>query len=233
MDNQACLQACLQDNTSRPSMHLASVTGQYVANKLLMLLAPFLRQWNYTRVAEQIAGGHKYLPPRQDVNAPDLYIPFMAMWTYVMLTGATLLAHKHFKPGSLYATVSGASAAWLLHWIILKAVLYALGIPSAVPFLEIVAYAGYPFVPTCLAMVAAIPSSIPGHSTGAAALWLYRLTWLYGSLCMAIFIVRSMKRVIFHEARHYNMDSSRHNYLLLAVGVYQFFHVGWLSWVRG
>lgn len=56
-------------------------------------------------LSAQIAGGHKYLPPRQDVNAPDLYIPFMAMWTYVMLTGATLLAHKHFKPGSLYATV--------------------------------------------------------------------------------------------------------------------------------
>ena len=47
---------------------------------------------------------------------------------------------------------SGASAAWLVHWIVLKAVLYALGIPSAVPFLEVVAYAGYPFVPTCLAM---------------------------------------------------------------------------------
>lgn len=62
--------------------------------------------------------------------------------------------------------VSGASAAWLLHWVILKAVLYALGIPAAVPFLEVVAYAGYPFVPTCLAMVAAIPSTIPGHSAG-------------------------------------------------------------------
>lgn len=34
----------------------------------------------------------------------------MAMWTYVMLTGATLLAHKHFAPGSLYATVS--AQAW-------------------------------------------------------------------------------------------------------------------------
>ena len=39
------------------------------------------------------------------MNAPDLYIPFMAMCTYVVLTGATLLAHKRFQPTSMYATV--------------------------------------------------------------------------------------------------------------------------------
>ena len=39
-------------------------------SKLLLLAAPFLKRWNYARHAEQISGGHKYLPPRQDVNAP-------------------------------------------------------------------------------------------------------------------------------------------------------------------
>ena len=53
--------------------------------------------------------------------------------------------------------VSGASAAWLVHWLILMVLQYALGIPSAVPFLEIVAYAGYPFVPTCLAVGVGVP----------------------------------------------------------------------------
>ena len=32
----------------------------------------------------------------------------------------------------------------------LQALLYLMGIPSAVPFLEVVAYAGYPFVHVCL-----------------------------------------------------------------------------------
>lgn len=41
-----------------------------VRTKLLLLAAPFLKRWNYARHAEQISGGHKYLPPRQDVNAP-------------------------------------------------------------------------------------------------------------------------------------------------------------------
>lgn len=53
----------------------------------------------------QIAGGHKYLPPRQDVNAPDLYIPFMAMCTYVILSAATLLARGQFQPTSIPAMV--------------------------------------------------------------------------------------------------------------------------------
>lgn len=52
---------------------------------------------------------------------------------------------------------SRASGAWLLHWMIIKGVLYALGIPSAVPFLELVAYAGYTFVPACLAVGIGVP----------------------------------------------------------------------------
>ena len=35
----------------------------------------------------------------------------------------------------------------------IKATLYLLGIPSSVPFLEILAYAGYPFVFACLGLL--------------------------------------------------------------------------------
>ena len=47
--------------------------------------------------------------------------------------------------------VSSACAAWAVHVVLLKVLLYFMGIPSAVPFLETVAYAGYPFVPACVA----------------------------------------------------------------------------------
>lgn len=44
---------------SRRSLRVHSLPGiavcAAVSNKLLMLLAPFLRQWNYTRVAEQVS----------------------------------------------------------------------------------------------------------------------------------------------------------------------------------
>ena len=52
--------------------------------------------------------------------------------------------------------VSEASAAWLVHWVLLKGMLWVLGIPGAVPFLELAAYAGYAFVPVCISMLAGL-----------------------------------------------------------------------------
>ena len=40
----------------------------------------------------------------------------------------------------------------------------------------------------------------PPHSSGK---WAYYTAWLYCSLCMAIFLVRTLKRIIFQEARNY------------------------------
>jgi hypothetical protein len=111
-----------------------SITPEYVRTKLLLLAAPFLKRWNYARHAEQISGGHKYLPPRQDVNAPDLYIPVMALWTYCLLLGVAALARSGpnggFKPETIYNSVSSGSTAWLLHTLLLKVILYLLGIPG-------------------------------------------------------------------------------------------------------
>ncbi len=54
----------------------------------------------------QITGGHKYLPPRQDVNAPDLYIPFMALCTCCLLASISKVVTGRFSPDTMYATVS-------------------------------------------------------------------------------------------------------------------------------
>ena len=37
-------------------------------------------------------------PPKEDVNAPDLYLPLMAFATYVLLFGYTLGARGTFTP---------------------------------------------------------------------------------------------------------------------------------------
>ena len=54
----------------------------------------------------QIAGGHPFLPPRQDANAPDLYIPVMAFGTYLMLCSLAMAASKRWSPDSMYGLVS-------------------------------------------------------------------------------------------------------------------------------
>ena len=52
-----------------------------------------------------------------------------------------------------------------------------------------------------------LTSLIPRRCTYACTLragkWMYYAAWLYCSLCMAIFLVRTLKRIIFQEARNY------------------------------
>ena len=59
--------------------------------------------------------------------------------------------------------VSSACAAWATHTVILKFMLYLMGIPSAVPFLETVAYAGYPFVLVCLSAFVGAAAGVQPH----------------------------------------------------------------------
>jgi hypothetical protein len=113
-----------------------------------------------------------------------------------------------------------------------------MGIPSAVPFLEVVAYAGYPFVHVCLTSLAGAAfggCAVGGRHSMHRTFWqrvcsdaarernlkhtsddlklhvavhaagrvVWHVLWVYGALCMAVFTVRTIKRVIFHEARQY------------------------------
>lgn len=45
-------------------------------------------------------------------------------------------------------------------------------------------------------------------TAGNAGSWSFYAAWVYGSLCMATFIVRTMKRVLFREARQYSKCSA-------------------------
>lgn len=59
--------------------------------------------------------------------------------------------------------------------------------------------------------------------------WGYRLVWAYGTAAIGVVLVRTIKRVIFYEARQYSIDSTRHNYLLLALWVFEFPFTWWLT----
>lgn len=193
--SQAFMQSKMGFLSGGTMTYLFQVTPEYVRTKLLMLMFPYLRRWNYnSRTPEQLSGGHKYQPARHDENAPDLYIPLMALWTYCLLVGVALFTAETFKPEILYGTVSTAVAAWGVHAAALKTLLWVLGISSSTSILELAAYAGYPFVAACVVLVAHMTLGPVG----------YHAVWAYGGLCMAIFLVRTMKRVIFLESNHYS-----------------------------
>lgn len=94
------------------------VNDSYVRNKLKVVLFPFLHrvrenviisyicrnlfillilfsflQGHWTRVSEPVGGRLSYKPPIYDINAPDLYIPFMVFGTYIVLAGFSLGIH--------------------------------------------------------------------------------------------------------------------------------------------
>jgi len=194
------------------------ITPDYVGNKLLMLLAPFLKRWQYTRSPEHLSGGHKYLPPRLDTAAPDLYIPLMALWTYCILMGVVLFASSTFKPDLIYTTVSGAVGAWWFHTFLLKLLLWLLGIPSAASLIDLSACAGYTFT-------AASVSLLSHLVLGRLA---YHVVWFYGSLCMGIFLVRTMKVIVLADDG-YRPGNKRYTYLLLGLAVFQFPFNAWLA----
>ena len=92
-----------------------SVSPSYCRAKLLLLSAPWLRRWPYSRVREpqsvaSTGGPTIYAPPARDVHAPDLYIPAMALATLAVLRGAAEVFSTHESasaPSSLAALSRG------------------------------------------------------------------------------------------------------------------------------
>jgi len=100
----------------------------------------------------QLSGNQKYQSARQDVNAPDLYMPIMALWTYCLLFGIALFIGQAFKPEVVYNTVSLSLGAWIFHGLTIKIILWILNIPG-VPIMELMSYAGYSFVYACFVLL--------------------------------------------------------------------------------
>ncbi|KMT15773.1 hypothetical protein BVRB_3g057480 [Beta vulgaris subsp. vulgaris] len=208
----------VQSNISRylsDPHYYFQVNEHYVKNKLKVVLFPFLHRGHWTRISEPVGGRLSYRPPMYDINAPDLYIPFMAFGTYVILAALLLGLRGKFSPESLNLLFVKGLLGWFLQVSLLKVSLLSLGSGEA-PLLDIVAYGGYAFTGLSLAVLGRI-------------FWSYSYYFLMPWTCLStgIFMVKTMKRVLFAEVRSY--DSSRHHYLLLFIALAQFPLFIWLG----
>ncbi|CAK7322627.1 unnamed protein product [Dovyalis caffra] len=208
----------VQSNISRyfsDPQYYFQVNDHYVRNKLKVVLLPFLHRGHWTRITEPVGGRLSYKPPIYDINAPDLYIPFMAFGTYVVLAGLSLGLNGKFSPEALNWLFAKGLLGWFMQFALLKMILLSLGSGEA-PVLDIVAYAGYTFTGMCFAVLGKIVSG-----------YTYYILMPCACLCIGIFLVKTMKRVLFAEVRSF--DSSRHHYLLLLIALVQFPLFAWLS----
>ncbi|XP_054804439.1 uncharacterized protein LOC129307480 isoform X2 [Prosopis cineraria] len=170
-------------------------------------------QW--TRITEPVGGRLSYKPPFHDINAPDLYIPLMAFGTYVVLSGLSLGLRGKFSPEALNWLFIKGLLGWFMQAMLLKVTLFSLAGGEA-PLLDIMAYAGYTFAGMCLAVLGRILS---GYS--------YYILMPFTCLSMGVFLVKTLKRVLFAEVRSY--ESSKHHYLLLFIALAQFPLFTWLG----
>ncbi|KAJ3199809.1 hypothetical protein HDU82_000128 [Entophlyctis luteolus] len=170
-----------------------NVSNSYVFNKLRVLTFSF-RQKSWTRLvvrSENSGQMEGFKPPREDLNAPDLYIPIMAFVTYVLLVGITLNARKKFEPEILGMTASTALVVIAFEVLLFKLCCYLINVTSEVPFLDLIAYCGYKFVPVLVCLILNLVFPIPLAVYGV----LFYLVISYG-----FFMLRSVKHLVLPDS---------------------------------
>jgi hypothetical protein len=169
--------------------HYFNVTNSYVVGKLILVLWPW-RHRPWTRQQRLSDGAHGqdgyYLPPRDDINSPDMYIPLMALITYILLS--TLLAglRSAFHPELFGTMATKAIVSVAAEILLLKAAMYLwLNISSQSQLLDLIAYSGYKFVGVIVTLVV---SEIwnRGGGTGGLVGW---LIFLYTFSAVGFFLV--------------------------------------------
>ncbi|KAG8690434.1 hypothetical protein FRC09_011988 [Ceratobasidium sp. 395] len=174
--------------------HQFNVSNQYVLNKLRLVLFPWTHK-PWTRkvqrsVDAQDAGPPKYMPPREDLNSPDLYIPVMALVTYVLVAAVKTGVTGRFNPEVLGLTASKALAIVLVECAVVRLGCYFLNIQSTGQFIDLLAFGGYKFV----GIIATLIASLLGFGN-----FLYWSIFIYCFLANAFFLLRSLRSIVLPD----------------------------------
>mmetsp|Transcript_11181 Transcript_11181/g.30066 ORF Transcript_11181/g.30066 Transcript_11181/m.30066 type:complete len:365 (+) Transcript_11181:53-1147(+) len=195
-----------------PKVYFA-VSTSYVARKLLLLLFPLKNKtWTRRRLDE----GGPYLPPREDLNAPDLYIPAMAFITYVLLVGFISGTAGTFTPDVMASTASLGLLVLSLEVLAIRLGLYLVR-ARPVPWLDLVAFRGYKFVGLTVVLLASALNRV-----------LFWPVLLYLAAMMGIFLMRTYRKLVLVPSASAGAasvsaeDTAKKNYFLLGVAAIQF-----------
>ncbi|CAI4224796.1 unnamed protein product [Auanema sp. JU1783] len=193
-----------------------SVDNTYVGKKLAILLFPFLhREW-----APRHCGGDGPVPAKEDVNAPDLYIPIMAFITYVLVSGFVLGTQGRFSPEMLGILTSNAFIWVILENIVVFVSKYILNISQSLTLWHSLSFSTYKFV----GMIACLIVFMTGGKT------LYYCTLGYTAFALVFFLLQTVKNFIF-DSNHFGGDDGRKRKLILIlfIAISQPFIMWWLT----
>jgi len=140
------------------------VNNSYVLNKIKVLLFPFRRRWRRQTLQDESFGattkealddgGYNFLPPADDINSPDLYIPVMAFVSYVVLAGAGigLKGLVDFSPDLFFAVASSAILVFLLEFGAIRLGVH-LSEMNQIWTWDLACWSGYKFVLVCFGVI--------------------------------------------------------------------------------
>lgn len=157
-------------------------------------------------------GGDAFLPPNEDINAPDLYIPTMALITYVLVVGALMgFSDNNLNPETLSITATTAILTLALEVFIVKLLFYLFlsdDRSPSIPILDIFAYCGYRFVGIIFILL--IGFSHPIAFYGAYAFFTLITAW---------FMIKTLRQWLPSVPEH--EDRKTRNYILVGIVIIQ------------
>ncbi|KAF1991593.1 YIF1-domain-containing protein [Aulographum hederae CBS 113979] len=173
-----------------------NVSNSYVVKKLALVLFPWRhRPWSRQQRVSHRGQESLFLPPREDINSPDMYIPVMAFVTYILVS--TLLAGLRgaFHPELLGYTATSAVFVVALEIVGLKLGCYLLSVTNDSQLLDLVAYSGYKFVGIIVTVLLAELYNRGGGTGG----WVGWTVFAYCFLANGLFLLRSLKYVLLPD----------------------------------
>ncbi|XP_077589379.1 protein YIF1A [Stigmatopora nigra] len=195
-----------------------AVDTRYVLKKLMILMFPYTHQDWEVRYHRDTP-----LTPKQDVNAPDLYIPAMAFITYILLAGMALGIQKRFSPEVLGLCASTALAWLVIEVMVMLLGLYLLTVHSDLSTFDLLAYSGYKYVGMIFTVLCGLLFGSDGYFVALA----------WSSCALMFFIVRSLKMKILTSLASDSMSTGAkpqvRMYITVVTAIFQPLIIYWLT----
>ncbi|KAG1810608.1 YIF1-domain-containing protein [Suillus subaureus] len=160
--------------------HHFNVSNSYVIYKLRLIIFPW-RHKPWTRKIRRTDAGHtEWQPPRDDINSTDLYIPLMALVTYILVAALQTGLQERFHPEILGASATRALLVVLLDFLFVQCGCYLLNVQGTGHAVDLIAYGGYKFIGVIVTLFAGLLNL--GQT-------IHALVFVYAFAANALFIV--------------------------------------------
>lgn len=168
-----------------------NVSHAYVKTKLRMIFFPFLGK--FERMECDFGDGRdrnevEFYPPVNDVCAPDLYIPSMAIITYITLAAfATGLQNRELNAKELGSTATFSALSVIFQACAVNAWRYIVGLVTT-SFLDTLAIFGYAYAPVSVSVL--LQCVLLGVDP-----WMFRIVNSLFGMVYAVFLYRSLNEL--------------------------------------